>query len=85
MTLIDVIQTASMAMALFAIGVWSIRLRRWPLTIAVVVSMLANLSFYTARQFNWFIPTDLNLFSSVRVFLMIVVIAVIPFSIERSK
>lgn len=85
MTLIDVIQTVSMAMALFAIGVWTIRLRHWPLTMAVVVTMLSNIAFYFARSFNWFSPTELNLFSSVRVMLMVVVIAAVPFSIERAK
>jgi cytochrome b subunit of formate dehydrogenase len=85
MTLIDVIQTASMIMALFAIGSWSIRLRHWPLALAVVVAMLSNIAFYLARSFNWFTPSELNLFSSVRVLLMVVVIAVFPFSIERTK
>jgi hypothetical protein len=85
MTLIDVVQTISMTMALVAIGVWVIRLRHWPLTLAVTVAMLSNVAFYLARTFNWFSPTELNLFSSVRVLLMVTVIAVVPFSIERKK
>jgi hypothetical protein len=82
-TLIDVIQLSSLIVSLFAIGAWSIKLRRWPLTIAVLIAMLVNVAFYFARTLNWLVPTELNLFSAVRVLLLCVVIAAIPFSLEH--
>jgi uncharacterized membrane protein YoaK (UPF0700 family) len=84
LTFIDIVQTASLIGSLFAIGAWFIRLRRWPLIIAVVVAMLANVCFYVARTFNLFSPTDLNIFSAVRVLLMVIVIAAIPFSVRKT-
>lgn len=85
MTLIDVVQLISVSIAIAAMVIWCVRLRKWPLTLAVVVAMLTNVAFYLSRTFNLFTPQELNLFSSVRVLLMVVIIAVIPFSVERES
>lgn len=78
MSLIDVIQTLSALTCLVAIAAWLLRLRRWPLTLAVVVAMVANIAFYLARTLSLLQPVDLNLFSSVRVLLMVLIIAALP-------
>ena len=78
MSLIDVIQTLSALVCAIAIALWLLRLRRWPLTISVIVSMLANISFYISRTLDLFTPAELNLFSSVRVLLMVLIIVALP-------
>jgi len=83
MSLIDVIQTLSATVCAIAIVLWLFRLRHWPLTIAVVVSMVANIAFYASRTFNLFTPTELNLFSSVRVLLMVLIIAALPSTLKE--
>jgi hypothetical protein len=83
MSLIDLIQFVSIVIACAAIVHWLLRMRHWPLTVAVIISMLANIGFYLARSFDWLTPPELNLYSSVRVLLMVAIIAVIPFSVKN--
>lgn len=85
MTLIDLIQTTSFFFALFGIGAWSVRHRKMPLTLAVIISMLFNIIFYLARSFNLLNPVELNLFSSIRVLLMVIILDYIAFMIGRIK
>ena len=79
------LQLTIIAVAGFGIGVWLRRLRYWPLTVAVIIALLSNIIFLIARETKLFSPDDLNLFSLVRVLLLVVVIAVIPFSIEKNS
>jgi hypothetical protein len=80
MTINTALQLSIIGLALFGIGVWLRRLRRWPLTLAVIVALLSNVAFLIARETKLFTTEDLNLFSLVRVLLLVAVIAVMPFS-----
>jgi uncharacterized membrane protein len=79
MALIDVIQLALTIISIYATVVWLRRMRKYPLTIVAIIALLFNVAFYMARACGLFTPTDLNLFSSVRVLFLIVLIAAIPF------
>ena len=81
MTINTILQLSIIGLALFGIGVWLRRLRRWPLTLAVIVALLSNVAFLIARETKLFSSDDLNLFSLVRVLLLVAVLAVIPFSV----
>jgi len=81
MTINTILQLSIIGLALFGIGVWLRRLRHWPLTVAVIVALLSNVVFLLARETKLFSSDDLNLFSLVRVLLLVAVLAVIPFSV----
>ena len=85
MTINTVLQLSIIGLALFGIGVWLRRLRHWPLTLAVIVALLSNVVFLIARETRLFSSDDLNLFSLVRVLLLVVVIAVMPFSVRSER
>lgn len=83
MTLLDFVSIITAVACVYAIINWWRFMRSWPLFIGVMIAILSNLSFLFVRFFIDIAPSDLNLFSAVRVFITVIVLAVIPSSLRR--
>ena len=80
--LLDIIQVIILIVSLVAAIRWLVILRKWPITIAVIVALLANFAFYSAVSFDALPQCDHNLISAVRVLLMVLVLAALPSTLE---
>ena len=79
MTLLSMIQLASAIISIYAAVVWVRKLRAWPLTLVAVIALLSNIVIYVVRERGLFTPADFDLFSSVRVLFMTMLIAATPY------
>ena len=85
MTFNTLMQIIILAASAFGIVAWLWRLRNWPLRVAAVVALLSNAAFIVVRETGLFTSSDLNAFSLVRILLLVVVIASIPFAVRKDN
>jgi hypothetical protein len=83
LTINDAINFLLFAISVFGIFAWAIRLRRWPLIYAAFVTLGLNIVFAVVKSAGLASPADLNLLSLVRVLLLTIVVAAIPFSVRK--
>lgn len=77
-----VIQIVISGLSVAAIVTWLRHLRKWPIKWAVVAAMALNVLFYVALALD-VIGSEHNILSSVRVLLMVLLLAVLPEIIEN--
>ena len=85
MTINTLLQIVLLGLSAFGIAAWLWRLRNWPLRIASVIALGANGSFLIIRETDLFTPSDLNLFSLVRILLLVVLIVAVPFAVPKDN
>lgn len=83
LSLIDVVSVVTVFTCVYGAVRWLVSMRSWPLRWSVFIALMANLLFFVARWSGLFTPSDLNLYSAVRVLLTVLVVAAIPSSIKR--
>ena len=83
MLVTDVISVLTAVVCLYGAYQWMRFVDSWPLRWAVVIALLINVVFIIARSTQLFTPQELNLFSAVRVLIMVLVLAVIPSSVKK--
>ena len=84
MSLNDIVQVLVVGLSLFGCVAWALRLRRWPLMIAALVALGFNVLFLLVRSAGIWTSSDLNQLSLVRIFLLTLVIASVPFSTHEA-
>ena len=80
----DIVQVLVVGLSLFGCVAWALRLRRWPLMIAALIALGFNVLFIAVRAAGFWTSTDLNQLSLVRIFLLTIVIAAVPFSTHEA-
>ena len=76
--IIDILQIASMVLSVYAAAVWLWHLRAWTLAKAVTLALLVNALFYLAVYNDWLLPSNHNLYSTVRVLVLVICLAALP-------
>ena len=85
MTLNTLLQIIILAVSAFGIVAWLWRLRNWPLRIASVIALSSNATFLIVREIGLFTSSELNLFSLVRILLLVILISSVPFSVHKDN
>jgi len=80
LTFNDFVQIFVVSISLFGCGAWALRLRRWPLMIAALIALSFNVLFVIVKAAGFWTSGDLNQLSVVRILLLTIVIAAVPFS-----
>ena len=85
MTLSTLLQIIVLAVSAFGIFAWLLRLRNWPLRIASVIALSSNVTFLIVRETGLFTSSELNLFSLVRILLLVILISSVPFAVHKDN
>ncbi len=75
---LDAVQIVTLILSTIGAVRWVVILRRWPITISVVIALLLNAVFYLAVSFDVLPSSDHNLISSVRVLIMVLIFVALP-------
>ena len=75
---LDAVQIVTLILSTIGAVRWVVILRRWPITISVVIALLLNAVFYLAVSFDVLPRSDQNLISSVRVLIMVLIFVALP-------
>jgi hypothetical protein len=84
LTFNDVVHIFVVSISLLGCGAWAWRLRRWPLMWAALIALSFNVLFVIVKETGIWTSNDLNQLSVVRILLLTIVIAAVPFSTHES-